>query len=164
MKHGTETICELCGEPHAHLEEAALEFPYGFGEDKVTLTAVVPVWKCAACGESYTAEGAERRQNIEISAYLGRMRPTEIKRLRERAGFNQSELAEEIGVGIATIKRWEVGEVVPSKVLNNLLVKLEAKLDARDAGQESRSGSRWRTERPLHRMDASAAFVLDLVE
>lgn len=164
MKQGTEAICEFCGEPHARLSEAALEFPYGIGDDQVTLTAVVPVWKCTACGESYTAEGAERRQNIEISAYLGRMRPTEIKRLRERARFTQNDLAEEIGVGVATIKRWEVGEVVPSKNLNNLLVKFEQELDAREMGHELTQTSRWRTERPLHRMDASAAFVLDLAE
>lgn len=164
MKQGTEAICEFCGQPHARLSEAALEFPYGIGDDKVMLTAVVPVWKCSDCGESYTAEGAERRQNIEISAYLGRMRPTEIKRLRERAELNQREFADAIGVGSATLKRWELGEVVPSKNLNRLLITFEQELDAREMGNVPPRTSRWRTERPLHRMDASAAFVLDLAE
>lgn len=164
MKQGTEAVCEFCEEPQARLSEAALEFPYGIGEDQVILTAVVPVWKCASCGESYTADGAERRQNVEISAYLGRMRPTEIRRLRERAELRQSDFAEAIGVGVATIKRWEVGEVVPSKNLNNLLVKFEQELDAREAGREPLQTSRWRTQRPLHRIEASHAFVLDLVE
>ncbi len=37
-----------------------------------------------------------------------------IRQLRKKAGFTQIELAEKVGVSIATLRRWEAGETSPT--------------------------------------------------
>ena len=37
-----------------------------------------------------------------------------IRILRKKAGFTQIELAEKLGVSIATLRRWEAGETAPN--------------------------------------------------
>lgn len=37
-----------------------------------------------------------------------------IRRLRKKAGLTQIELAEKVGVSIATLRRWEAGETSPT--------------------------------------------------
>jgi DNA-binding transcriptional regulator YiaG len=53
----------------------------------------------------------------------------EIKQLRVRMGWCQSELAQKLSVGVDTIQRWERGEAQPSesqrKLLENLFIKSE---------------------------------------
>ena len=39
---------------------------------------------------------------------------TNIRQMRKRAGYTQIELAEKIGVSIATLRRWEAGETAPN--------------------------------------------------
>jgi DNA-binding transcriptional regulator YiaG len=53
----------------------------------------------------------------------------EIKQLRIRMGWCQSELAQKLSVGVETIQQWERGESEPSesqrKLLENLFIKSE---------------------------------------
>ena len=44
-----------------------------------------------------------------------------IKRLRKEKGFTQEKLAEELGVSLMTVRRWEWGESLPK---SNMLLKL----------------------------------------
>ena len=37
-----------------------------------------------------------------------------LRKLRKKAGFTQIELSQELGVSIATLRRWEAGETAPS--------------------------------------------------
>ena len=55
------------------------------------------------------------------------MTPKEIKNLRQRMGLTQKELAEEIGVPINTLARWEQGERVPSKSSVKMVKMLEGR-------------------------------------
>jgi transcriptional regulator with XRE-family HTH domain len=50
-----------------------------------------------------------------------------LRRYRRRAGFTQEELAQEAGVGIATIARIEIGEIKEPRV--STLRKLAKALD-----------------------------------
>lgn len=162
MAEANSETCEFCEQGTARLSEMAYEFPYGLGANEVVLTAVVPVWRCEDCGEVYLAEGAERRQNAAISKYLGRMNPTEIVLLRERAKLTQIEFAEHLGIGSATLKRWENGSHVPSRSLNRLLVSYARELERKLVGPLPSADRKWRTERPLRRYDAAAAFEFSL--
>ena len=53
----------------------------------------------------------------------------EIKQLRVRMGWCQSELAQKLSVDVAMIQQWERGETSPSdsqrKLLENLFIKSE---------------------------------------
>lgn len=53
------------------------------------------------------------------------MKPDEIKRLRNRLGLTQKQLAEEVGVPTNTLARWEQGERTPSKSSIKTLRHLE---------------------------------------
>ncbi len=44
-----------------------------------------------------------------------------IKRLRKEKGLTQEQLAEEVGVSLMTVRRWEWGESIPK---SNMLLKL----------------------------------------
>lgn len=151
-------ICEFCDAHALHASRMVVKFPHGIGEDEVLLSVVVPVWKCEACEEVYLAEGAEQRQNAAVAEYQGRMRPSEIRRLRERAGLTQVRFAEELGVGVASVKRWETGAMAPSNSLNRLLQNFERESTARGAGRQVIGDARWRTARPAGRRIAAGAF------
>ncbi|WP_084288388.1 type II TA system antitoxin MqsA family protein [Desulfovermiculus halophilus] len=70
---------------------------------------------CPGCGlEAGTVRTAGDAQRAAADAYrakAGLLTGREIKSLREAQGVSQRELAEDLQVGIASIKRWETGAV-----------------------------------------------------
>lgn len=54
----------------------------------------------------------------------------QIRELREHLGYNQQKFATELGVGIATVSRWENGKSKPSPLAVGRLKLLEAQLEA----------------------------------
>jgi transcriptional regulator with XRE-family HTH domain len=53
------------------------------------------------------------------------MEKTELKKRRERLGFTQTSLAEEIGISANTISRYETGSMTIPKSMDLLLEALE---------------------------------------
>lgn len=149
--------CECCENGLARLVTERVPFLYGAGNDTVTLYAEMPLWICKDCNERYTAEGAEEAEYDAICDHLERLRPAEIVALRQRAGLTQAELALQLGVGRASIARWETRAQLQSKVYDVLLrewrdrwnLKAELKLSA----------PRFRTN-VEHREIAASAFRL----
>jgi putative zinc finger/helix-turn-helix YgiT family protein len=79
---------------------------------------------CGACGlESVTTEVAHEVQCYVSDCYREKhelLPGKKIKELREKQGVTQAQLAAEINVGIASIKRWENG-LVQNKAMDELL-------------------------------------------
>lgn len=117
---GTTQECIICGEGAAVLETREQRFAYGENQP-VYLTAMVPVWNCHSCGEIYTADGAEEAQHDAVCDYLGRLRPSAIRTLRDQHHLSQDELAELTGIGTASIKRWETGALVQNEAMDRYL-------------------------------------------
>jgi putative zinc finger/helix-turn-helix YgiT family protein len=113
--------CLLCDEKAATRVIRRQEFAYRDGANEVLLSAEIPVIECAACGEAYTAAGAEEAQHDAVCRHLGRLTPGEVRALRDRHGLTQAGLAELTGIGIASIKRWETGNVIQSAALDAAL-------------------------------------------
>ena len=64
-----------------------------------------------------------------------------IRQLRKKAGFTQIELAEKLGVSIATLRRWEAGETAPNGTrIIELAGLLEVSPDEIVAGVENSAG------------------------
>jgi transcriptional regulator with XRE-family HTH domain len=66
---------------------------------------------------------------VAISAARTAIREGRLRKLRERHGFSQRELARALGVGESAVSRWESGNRVPREAvaerLNVLLRALE---------------------------------------
>lgn len=52
------------------------------------------------------------------------MTPAEIRALRQRLGLSQVAFAARLGVGWATVQRWETGKVAPSNLGYSALARL----------------------------------------
>jgi DNA-binding transcriptional regulator YiaG len=72
----------------------------------------------------YTGEDAEELRHEAVCRHLGRLTPGEIKAIRESYCLTQEKFAEDSGFGVASIKRWELGNQIQSESANNLLLLL----------------------------------------
>ncbi len=83
--------------------------------------------RCNRCGlELADTDEAATMQERLADAYrqtVGLLSSEDIRRLRREKGMSQEELADALGTGIASIKRWETG-VIQSKSMDNLLRSL----------------------------------------
>ena len=116
----TKTCC-ACGNEHAQLIYETESFPYGIGENQVILTARVPVVACEECGSRLTDGSAEEIRHTSVCRHLGRLTPDAIRAIREGYGLSQSEWANRTGIGIASVKRWEAGNLVQNDAMDRYL-------------------------------------------
>ena len=85
---------------------------------------------CPECGlEAGTVDSAGKAQRAIADAYrekVGLLTSREIKSLRERQEMTQQQLAEAMGVGVASIKRWETGMIQTRSMDSSLRRQLQA--------------------------------------
>lgn len=101
------------------------KFQYGRGHDAVVLETVIPLYSCATCGFTFTDHAAERVRQAAVCRHLGLLTPQEIVDLRKGLGLTRDALAKGTGVGIASLARWESGETVQNRSIDNLLFLLQ---------------------------------------
>ena len=49
---------------------------------------------------------------------------TKLKRIRQRHGWSQEDLARELGVSFATVNRWENGKTKPSRLAQDKIKQI----------------------------------------
>ena len=118
--------CAMCDEGVAIQTIQVQEFRYGAGRQAALLRAKVPAWHCNTCGESYLDEGGEAAQHVAVCRHLGRLVPTEVLAIRRRLGLAQDRFATEVGVGSASVKRWELGKAIPNHLADMAMRRLAA--------------------------------------
>lgn len=111
--------CECGGTYSAAMTQQS--FPYGEGDARVELEAIVPVWTCDACGDAYTDGDAEKIRHAAVCKHLGRLSPEELTKLRTMRGMSQDEWAEYTAIGVASIKRWETGSLIQNASFDRFL-------------------------------------------
>ncbi|VVD75889.1 hypothetical protein PPN31114_00868 [Pandoraea pneumonica] len=116
-------VCPSCELASVETRYESHAFEYLHNGATVTLTATIPVHYCqtAECEEVFLGERAMEIRHEEICRYLGLFSPAEIKAMRTRLGASVDSFAEVTGIGVATIRRWEAGQIVQSKSQNNYL-------------------------------------------
>ena len=119
--------CEMCGAT-AVREMVNHSFDYGRGDAKVTLRTLMPVWHCATCELEYTDAEGEAARHEAICRHLGRASPAEVCSTRILSGLSQKDFAKELDVGIASVKRWELGTVIPNRSLSQSLRQYRERL------------------------------------
>jgi DNA-binding transcriptional regulator YiaG len=96
------------------------EINFTYGED-VILKATLPVWHCS-CGFSWTDSRAEMIRTEAVCKHLRVFSSSEIIAIRRDLwGVSQEEFARITGIGVATLKRWELGIVIQNKSMDNYL-------------------------------------------
>ena len=114
------TTCPFCDTPvQARLVDEAI--PYTTPQGTVTLHAQVPYEICAACGHEGFGEAGERARTEVIYRHLGRLTPWEIVAIRENLGLTQAVFADLLGVGRASLERWERGGIMQNQSMDNLI-------------------------------------------
>lgn len=113
--------CIVCGESAVTRSVMTQQFAYVDGGRDILLTADIPVERCANCGETLVGPEGELARHEVICHYLGRLTPSEIKEIRKARSLSQDRFADEVGVGLASIKRWETGAVIQSAAMDKLL-------------------------------------------
>lgn len=107
-------------------------FHYGAGRDAVTLTARVPVFSCADCDLEFTDSQAEEIRHEVVCIHLGVLTPAEIKSIRSHLSLSQAQFAELTEIGVASLKRWETGDVIQNKSMDKYLRLIRRFDSARD--------------------------------
>jgi len=74
---------------------------------------------CRQCGEQVIAD--DGRIIAALRAQVGLLTPEEMQCLRAGLGMTQQELAEQLGVAKESICRWETGNVMQSRAMDNLM-------------------------------------------
>ncbi len=105
--------CVACGAEHSYTRIETRTEKNLRGE---TFTVPHHHWKCGACGVAILGDAEmDEAMRATVAAYQGAhdlLTAREIREARARLNWSQRELAERSGVGIATIKRLELGGVV----------------------------------------------------
>jgi putative zinc finger/helix-turn-helix YgiT family protein len=131
-------ICVACG--HPTLTEQVVPFEFRHGQKTVTIQDSQTV--CRTCGTiSYVGEQASRHElavATKIRELDGLLSPDELRNIRLKYAFRQTDLEAMLSVGPKTWTRWERGKVPQSKAADTLIRVLAKNPDvARDLMEQA---------------------------
>lgn len=115
--------CPIC-ESEISVKQVEETMEYVTPSGPVALHVTVPYEVCSSCGYSAFGEAGERARTNAIYKYHQRLTPTEIVEIRVALGLSQNEYAEALGVGHASVERWETGVTMQNLSSNNLILAL----------------------------------------
>lgn len=118
-------ICPSCDSANVIAERIIEMFPYGIGDERVTLSAAVPQYACRDCQFVFQDSEAEDLRHEAVCRHLGVLSPREIRAIRGSYG-SRTEFARLTRIGEASIGRWESGSQIQSAAMD-LLLRLLAK-------------------------------------
>lgn len=121
MMYKNGDICPICGTGRLKVKRKPEIFEYK-GQ---TLTLELTVYSCDVCGEAFFDNEEMKKHQKTIKDFQrrvdGLLTSEEIKRIREKYGLSQRELARILGVAEKSIAKYEAGFVAQSKAMDNLL-------------------------------------------
>lgn len=128
--HVSTQPCAICEEGLARRVLVHQEFEYGSEGAAKRIRALLPVWSCDECGLEYLDEEGEKAKHAAVCHELGRLSPEEIKAIRKSADLNQTDFAQKLKVGIASVKRWELGGVIQNEAADEIIRRFAAEMKA----------------------------------
>ena len=115
--------CPLCA-GHAKISPVTEALEYTTPKGIVTISVTMPYITCDACGFAGFGEAGERARTEAVYRYHGRLTPWNIVEIRTSLGLTQAEFAHQLGVGHASLERWETGEKMQNQSMDNLIILL----------------------------------------
>jgi putative zinc finger/helix-turn-helix YgiT family protein len=77
--------------------------------------------KCGACGELVFDNDADEQIARALRSQLGLLSGEQIRGSREALGLSQREMAEQLGVAVETVSRWESGAWTQTRAMDRYL-------------------------------------------
>lgn len=118
---GATTCCAACGSADIAHTLVNEELQYGAGAKPIRLQVRLPVYRCRTCGSEFTDSDAEAIRHEAVCRYLGVLTPVEVRDIRSRLGMSRQRFADVTRLGVATLARWESGEVIQNAALDTYL-------------------------------------------
>jgi putative zinc finger/helix-turn-helix YgiT family protein len=114
--------CGKCGQKKMHL--ATVPYATTIEHDGRAYPVVIPALTVPQCGNC-KAISIDDEADQQISAAFRRearlLTPEEIREGREKLGLTQKQFANLLGVGEATVSRWETGAQIQQRALDRFL-------------------------------------------
>jgi putative zinc finger/helix-turn-helix YgiT family protein len=114
--------CGKCGQKAIVL--ATLPYSTNIEHDGRAYRVEVPaltVPQCANCQAISIDDDADEQISVAFRRAAGLLAPEEIRHGREKLGLTQKEFANMLGVGEATVSRWETGAQIQQRALDRFL-------------------------------------------
>ena len=111
-------VCPACGSGQVSTNYVDDVFDYGSSNDRVQLRAVVPLHRCASCETEFTGIEAEELRHEAVCEHLKVLSPRAIAAIRAKYRMSRQRFADITRLGVATLARWESGEVVQNAALD----------------------------------------------
>lgn len=112
--------CPMC-EAVLQTRLVAETIPYATPHGEVLWNVQVPYERCPSCGYEGFGEAGERARTDAVYRHLGRLAPWGIVAIRKSLGLTQIAFAERLGVGRASLERWERGGTMQNQSMDNLI-------------------------------------------
>jgi putative zinc finger/helix-turn-helix YgiT family protein len=114
--------CGHCGQRAVEL--AVVPYTAEIDHDGRKYTITIPdlsVPRCGQCGTIALDEEANRRISAALRQEVGLLAPEQIRAHRVALGLTQQALADQLGVAVATLSRWETGAQIQQRSLDRFL-------------------------------------------
>lgn len=118
-----EPACAFCAAP-LRTEMINEEIDYATPSGNVKLPVKMPYEICDNCGYRGFGEAGEKARTDAIYRFQKRLPPSEIVSIRTSLGLSQASYAEVLGVGRASLERWELGTTMQNQSMDNLILCL----------------------------------------
>jgi putative zinc finger/helix-turn-helix YgiT family protein len=115
------TCCAACGSADVARTVIDEEMQYGAAPKPIRLHVRVPTSHCRTCDSEFTDGSAEEIRHEAVCRYLGVLTPNEVRDIRTRFGMSRQRFADVTRLGVATLARWESGEVIQNAALDTYL-------------------------------------------
>jgi putative zinc finger/helix-turn-helix YgiT family protein len=113
--------CPACGSREVKSSVVEQEFDYGDSKKPVKLRAMVPTFSCSSCELEFTDQRAEQLRHEAVCRHLHVLTPHEIYSIRSERRLTRQRFAELTRLGVATLARWESGEIIQNAALDGYL-------------------------------------------
>ena len=114
--------CGKCGQKRMHL--ATVPYMTTIEHDGRTYRVEIPaltVPQCANCQVISLDDGADQEISAAFRREAGLLAPEEVRQGREKLGLTQKQFANLLGVGEATVSRWETGAQIQQRAMDRFL-------------------------------------------
>src|SRR5262245_15507580 len=114
--------CGKCG--HKQMELATVPYATTVEHDGRSYPVEIPaltVPRCSHCGRISIDDAADQQISAAFRREARLLTPEEIRQGREKLGLTQKQLANLLGVGEATVSRWETGAQIQQRAMDRFL-------------------------------------------